>query len=146
MNTKSAQLWYAFAGVAAVLILAAGWFLLVAPTKSSVDDIAAQTESVQSANAMTQAKINQLKEQSKELPAQQQQIAAIRNRIPETAELPTLIRTVSDQAKSAGVVLQSLTPSEPSPDGSLSTIPVELKVSGEFANVLRRSTGHPAVR
>jgi type IV pilus assembly protein PilO len=135
MNTKSAQLWYVAAGVVALLLLVAGWFLLVSPTQSNAADINEQAESVSAQNVQTQAKINQLKEQSKDLPAQEQLIAEVRNRIPETPALPTLIRSVADQAKASGVKLQSLTPSNPAANGALSTIPVEIKVSGEFSNV-----------
>ncbi len=135
MNTKGAQLWYVGAGLIAAVVLVAGWFLLVSPAKTNAADITAQTASVEQANMMTQQKINQLKEQSKDLPAQEQQIAAVRTKIPESAEMPSLIRALSDQAKASGVTLQSLTPATASPNGALSTIPVALVVTGDFANV-----------
>ena len=136
MNTRNPQLWYVGAAVVAALILVAGWLLLVSPTKSNAEEISTQADWVVAQNVMTQGKIDQLKEQSKDLPAQEQQIAAIRSRIPATPALPTLIRALSDQAKASGVTLESLTPSTPSASNTaLSTIPVEVKVNGEFSNV-----------
>jgi Tfp pilus assembly protein PilO len=153
MNTNKAQTWYIGTAVVAVLVLVAGWFLLVAPAKSNASDLQAQADSVVQQNAATQVQLDQLKAQSKNLPAQEAQIAAIQTRIPTNPALPTLIRTLSDQAKAAGVSLDSLTPGTPTlasgsttgtatattatpvAPGKVSQIPVSLKVTGNFANV-----------
>ncbi|MEO8775252.1 MAG: type 4a pilus biogenesis protein PilO [Candidatus Nanopelagicales bacterium] len=151
MNTNKPQTWYIGTAVVAVLVLLAGWFLLVAPAKSNAADLSTQADGVVAQNAATQVQIDQLKAQSKNLPAQEAQIAAIRTRIPTTPALPTLIRTLSTQATAAGVSLDSLTPGTPtlaaggtattatgnSPvaPGRVSQIPISMKVTGNFANV-----------
>lgn len=154
MDTSKPQTWYIGTAVVAVLVLLAGWFLLVAPAKSNAADLQAQADSVTAQNASTQLQIDQLKAQSKNLPAQQAQIAAIRTRIPTNPALPTLIRTLSTQATAAGVSLDSLTPgtpvltsggvgttsatgagATPVAPGKVSQIPITMKVTGNFANV-----------
>jgi Tfp pilus assembly protein PilO len=151
MNTNKPQTWYIGTAVVAVLVLLAGWFLLVAPAKSNAADLSAQADSVVAQNAATQTQIDQLKAQSKNLPAQEAEIAAIRTRIPTTPALPTLIRTLSAQATAAGVSLDTLTPGTPTlaaggtsttstgtapvAPGQVSQIPISMKVTGNFANV-----------
>lgn len=136
MGTRSARLWYVVAAVVAFVVLIAGWFLLVSPAKTNAAEITDQTAQVQSNNLMTQQKIVQLQSQSKEVPALEAQVAAVRNKIPTNPALATLVRSLSSQAKNSGVVLVSVTPSSPAQgEGALSTIPVEVKVTGEFANV-----------
>jgi Tfp pilus assembly protein PilO len=153
MNTNKPQTWYIGTAVVAVLVLLAGWFLLVAPANSNAADLTTQADAVTAQNAATQVQIDQLKAQSKNLPAQEAEIAAIRTRIPTTPALPTLIRTLSAQATAAGVSLDTLTPGTPtlaaggtattatgtgnSPvaPGRVSQIPISMKVTGNFANV-----------
>lgn len=154
MDTSKPQTWYIGAAIVAVLLLVAGWFLLVAPAKSNAADLQAQADSVAAQNVTTQGQIDQLKAQSKNLPAQEAQIAAIRTRIPTTPALPALIRDLSAQATAAGVSLDSLTPGPPTltsggaatttttgagntpvAPGRVSQIPITMKVTGNFANV-----------
>jgi type IV pilus assembly protein PilO len=135
MNTTSARTWYIAAAVVAVLLLVAGWFLAVAPAKSTAAELNEQAAQVQSQNDSTRAEIAQLQAQSKDLPAQEQRIAEIRQRIPASPALPSLVRELDSRADTAGVVLVSVTPGPPVAGPDLSTIPLEIKVTGEFANV-----------
>jgi type IV pilus assembly protein PilO len=137
--------------MASVLVLLAGWFLLVSPQRQSAQDIGAQAEAQVAGNAVTQTKIDALKVQYANLPTLQKQLAVVQTHMPETANLPGLLRNLSAAATAAGVKLISVTPAAPSPlgtaaqsgkasdsglsaPGGVQVIGVTLTVSGPFAN------------
>jgi type IV pilus assembly protein PilO len=151
MRIDGAIKWYAAAAMASVLVLLAGWFLLVSPQRQSAEDIGAQAEAQVAGNAVTQTKIDALKVQYANLPTLQKQLAVVQTHMPETANLPGLLRNLSAAATAAGVKLISVTPAAPSPlgtaaqsgkasdsglsaPGGVQVIGVTLTVSGPFAN------------
>lgn len=153
MRLDGAMKWYGAAALASVLVLVAGWFLLVSPTRASADDVAAQAETQQAANTAMQNKIDALKAQYKDLPNLQQQLSSIQVKLPQSPQVPALIRTLSTTSTKAGVTLLAFTPSNPTPlgtgagtasatgapdlaaAGQVNVIPVTMQVRGDFANV-----------
>lgn len=105
--------WSLGAAGLAVLILVAGWFLLVSPTKAKVSDLNAQTAQQQATNATLETAINQLKIQNKDLPKQEAKLAQIRQHLPANPELPAFIRTLTTIAHDSGVKLVSVSPTPP---------------------------------
>lgn len=102
--------WVALTVLGVVVILAAGWFLLVSPKRSDASDLNAQAAAKQSANAMLITKLATLKAQAKDLPKQQAALAAVAAKIPDNPAMPALIRSLSSAAASAGVELVSIAP------------------------------------
>jgi len=96
-------------------VILAGWFLLIAPKRSTASDLEAQTATQVNANQQLQTQITVLKQQSKDLPKKEAELAALNTKIPSSTALPSLIRGLSAAAASAGVDLTSLTPSAPAP-------------------------------
>jgi len=99
---------------------------------------------------VTAQQIEDLKAQYKDLPALEQQLAAVRARIPNTPNMPSVIRNLSKNASSSGVKLAAFTPTEPQPltqllgeaetyelqdPGQVNAYAVTLNVTGRFANV-----------
>jgi Tfp pilus assembly protein PilO len=97
----------------AVLLLLAGWFLLVSPKRAEADDLNQQAARQAADNVATQAKIKVLKAQAANLPQQQAKLATIRLHIPTTPGLPPLVRSLSQIAKDTGVTLKEVSPSNP---------------------------------
>lgn len=110
--TKSRQ-WVIGAAVLALLVLVAGWFLLVSPKRSTAAELKTETASQQSANQTLQMQIAQLKARVKDLPKEQALLAEIAGKLPSDPALPTLIRDLSKAADDADVTLVSLTPGQP---------------------------------
>ncbi len=96
-----------------IAVLVGGWFLLVSPTRAKAADIEQQTASQESANAQLASRIEQLKVQAQDLPAQEAKIAEFRQKIPAGPQLPSFIRQLSGIAKESNVVLVSMEPSTP---------------------------------
>jgi Tfp pilus assembly protein PilO len=154
--------WTMLTAVACLAILAAGWFLAVKPQRSHAASLRTQTQTVQQSNEQLTTQVNQLKQQQKDLPAQQKVLSQIATKIPDNPALPALIRQLSSAADGAGVNLISLAPGTPivsaapaapvttgtstgttstgtTPSSSaaspLASIPLTLQVQGSYFNV-----------
>jgi Tfp pilus assembly protein PilO len=150
--------WTVGAALAIALILVAGFMLLVQPQRSEAAALKEQTASQEQAALTLQSKVAQLKAQQKDLPRQQARLAEIQTRLPETPALPSLIRSLSVAADTAGAELVTLAPSAPidlsgggaapggAPAGSvqpgaaqaagnaaLKEIPLRIEVTGSYA-------------
>lgn len=110
--TRTRQ-WTVGTALLVVLMLVAGWFLLISPKRSEAADLQAQTTAQMAQNASLQNQIAVLQSQAKNLPAQQAELAAIRQHLPDNPALPGLVRSLTDAATKSGVTLVSLAPSTP---------------------------------
>src|SRR3954469_8073383 len=113
--------WTMLTVVGVVAVLGAGWFLAVSPQRHHAGQLRSQAANQQSANGQLQARVSQLQQQQKGLPAQQRRLNQIATKIPDNPALPALIRQLSSAADGAGVELVSLSPANPtafSPVGS----------------------------
>lgn len=148
--TKLRQLWLLTA-LAAVAVLAGGYFLLVSPKSTQASTLRGEAQQQRTTNQGLQAQIDQLNKQKKDLPKQQQLLAEFAGKIPGNPALPALIRALSDAADNAGVDLVSVTPAAPvyakpetggqsagvpAPNNTvLVTIPVGVQVVGHYSNL-----------
>src|SRR5688572_17122005 len=87
--------WSLLAAVLVVAIVAAGWFLLVAPKRSKAADLKDQVASQEQTNASLVSKLEELKQQQAELPQVRADLAVMRKQIPDNPALPTLIRSLT---------------------------------------------------
>lgn len=110
MNKK---LWIILTAIACVLVLVGGWFLLVSPQRDKVAAINSDTDNQQDVNQGLQSQLSVLQAGAAQVPAQQAQIDKIKQQIPPTPQLPTLISSVSQAANDAGVQLGTFTPASP---------------------------------
>lgn len=142
--------WTVGAAVVAVVILAAGWFLLISPKRAEVSDLQAQTADQQATNSQTQTQLAVLKQQNKDLPEKQAELAALRTKIPLTSQLPTYIREMQDIGDAAGVDLQAMTPAaavnigasgetaeQSLTPGAIAAVNVEMIVTGGYFEITR---------
>jgi Tfp pilus assembly protein PilO len=110
--TKMRQ-WTVFTVVAVLVVLVAGWLLLVKPEKSKVSDLKAQASAQQQANQLLLTQISALQAEQKQLPQQQLTLAKFNTEVPDNMAEPTLIRQLSTAANGAGVDMTTLTPAAP---------------------------------
>ena len=105
--------WTMITALSVVAVLVAGWMLVIKPQRSHAADLRGQAAGVEQSNSQLRNQVSALKAQAKDLPKQQARLAAIEKKIPGNPALPSLIRSLSDAADSAGVELVSLSPSAP---------------------------------
>jgi Tfp pilus assembly protein PilO len=116
--------WSLLTAVLIVGILAASWFLLVAPKRSEAAEIRGKATAQKANNEALVLKLNELKSQSLELPKQKAQLAVMRKQIPSNPALPTLIRTLTAAGQKVGVQLLSMKPGTPAQSTTVVTAPV----------------------
>jgi type IV pilus assembly protein PilO len=102
-----------FTVLGCLVVLAAGWFLLVSPKRSDAAALRTQSASQVSSNAQLENQLQVLKAQAKDLPKQQAKLAAVAAKIPDNPALPAMIRALTGASTAAGVELVSVTPSTP---------------------------------
>lgn len=105
--------WSLLAVVLVLAILAAGWFLLVAPKRSEAADLRSQTQQQDDANSQLLADLEQLKQQQADLPKKQAELAVMRKQIPDNPALPTLVRSLTSAGRKVGVSIDTLSPAVP---------------------------------
>ena len=146
--------WVTIAAIAALVVLAASYFLAVKPEKAKVTDLNTQTAQQNSANSLLLTQISALQSEQKELPQQQLALQKFSTEVPDSAAEPTLIRQLTLASQRAGVELVSITPGTPTalsaaapgsastlgsaPVASASTLyemTVSLAIVGSYANV-----------
>ena len=105
--------WVVLTAVAALLIVAGGWFLLVSPKNGEAEALRAEAAAQMQANDVLEQKLKLLQAQAKELPQKQAVIARIGAQIPDNPSLPSLIRAMTAASAAAGVDFVSVTPEAP---------------------------------
>lgn len=109
LSTRTSR-WSAGTAVACIGLVAAAWFLLIAPRRADAASTREAQAAAQQANDVLKVKVAQLRAQSAELPATRLQLARLREQLAPTADLPGLVRTISRMATAAGTELRSITP------------------------------------
>jgi Tfp pilus assembly protein PilO len=146
--------WLVIGVVAALVVLAAGWLLVVKPQKGKVSDLNAQAATQVSANNLLLTQISALQSEQKELPQQQLALQKFSTEIPDSSAEPTFVRQITTAAQRSDVELVSIGPgtagpvtptaaaggstlgaTTPAASGTLYELPVALAIIGSYANV-----------
>lgn len=107
--------WVALGVLAVLAVMAGGWFLLVAPSRSEAEALRVQADEQAVANDRVRTQLQVLQAQADALPEQRARLAEVAARIPETPQLPALIRALTDAAEDGDVEFVSLVPGTPTP-------------------------------
>jgi Tfp pilus assembly protein PilO len=105
--------WVALATLAAVAILAGGWFLVISPKRADAAALQTDAANKRVSNQQLTTQLAMLKAQAKDLPKQQAKLAAVAAKIPDSPAEPALVRALTDAADEAGVELISISPGSP---------------------------------
>jgi Tfp pilus assembly protein PilO len=119
--------------VGCLVVLAAGYFLLVSPKRSQAADLHTQTDAQVTANAQLRTQLQVLKAQAKDLPKQQAKLAAVAAKIPANPALPALVRALTTASTSAGVELVSVSPTAPTLIAAAPAAPAAAPAAGTAA-------------
>lgn len=144
--------WTMGTALVALLVLVAGWFLLISPKRAEVADLQAQADDQAATNSSLQVELELRKQQNKDLPEKQAELAELRTQIPETSDLTGYIRELQDIARQADVGLVSMAPAAAATLGqapvatgttatltpeALAGIDVEIVVAGDYFGIER---------
>jgi Tfp pilus assembly protein PilO len=107
------QQWAAGTVVALLLIVAAGWFLAIAPQKHKVSSLGAQSAAQEQTNNGLHVKLAELTAQMSAVPSEEAAVAAVTAKIPNDPAMPDYVRTLTTIASQTGVELVSIAPGVP---------------------------------
>lgn len=105
---------FAIAGAIGVIVLLAGYVLLLKPVGGKIKAAKAETATAQAEEATLRTQLKILKEAARNAPQISAQLAKFDLLLPRTSDLPTFIRQVQEAADESGVELNSIAPSPPS--------------------------------
>ncbi|RMI13098.1 hypothetical protein EBM89_05875 [Cellulomonas triticagri] len=106
-------MWVGGTAAVAVLLLVAGWFLLIEPVTAAAAEDSAQTESQLQQNELLELEIIQLQEQFTHMEEYRAELAALRLQMPTTGDGASISRELQDLASAAGVTITAVAPSVP---------------------------------
>lgn len=157
--------WTLLTALACLVVLVAGYMLLVRPQHSKAASIKAQTSGVQSQITTLRSQLARLTEESRDLAGQQAALYRIAQQLPTDPQMPTLLRKLDQSAGVTGVELVNVAPGNPTvatptvatgaaggtaasaapvakgvtgaPIAGLAQIPVVLTVSGDYFQMER---------
>jgi type IV pilus assembly protein PilO len=116
----------------AIVIVAAAYFLLLAPAQAEVDQLRAQLSSLQSEIARNRAIVADLLKYRREAAELAARLNALKDRLPGEKEIPTLYRTVSDAATASGLGVSLFQPRPPVVRDYYSEIPISLNAEASY--------------
>lgn len=130
MNRRAPIVAAAIAVVVALLLV----FLLVLPKMREVGEAEDQLQAAQDQEIALAAELRALQQAQEQAPETEQEIAAIDDAIPPTADLPALFRLLDSAASRAAVDFFSFTPGTPivDPTSQYSTISSQVTVTGGY--------------
>ncbi|QDG52917.1 hypothetical protein FIV42_19875 [Persicimonas caeni] len=113
--------------------LAAGfWFSIYTPIQDDIESNKNQLSKLE----QEQKRLERLKENQARMRAKiaelQQELLIAREKLPETAEIPSLLQRIHNQAKTAGLEIQSFQRLESKPQQYYLEIPVNMELVGTF--------------
>lgn len=121
-------------GALAVLLMLVG---LIRPKASAVTAKQKEVEQAVGQQRTLELRLQQLQAAAKDAPKDRKKLAALRSKVPPTADLPGLIRLLNKAADQSDVSFMTIAPGQPAPstDGQISVIPIQITVSGQFFSV-----------
>jgi Tfp pilus assembly protein PilO len=128
---KQAKL--ALVGVGAILILLMGWMLLLAPKQKQIASIHADTAAAQQQIADDLSRAATARSASSAPTIKVADVYKLATAMPSITDMPDLLLELDQVAKSAGVTLDSITPSQQQDSGDgYTSIDINVNATGNF--------------
>lgn len=105
---QSKRVWLGGGAVAALLVVAVGWFMFIGPELSSAGDLRAQATETRQQNSVSQAKVKALQVKSTQLAKYTGALKAALSAVPADSGLPAFTRQLSAQASALRVSVGSV--------------------------------------
>jgi Tfp pilus assembly protein PilO len=125
----------ALVGVGAVVVLLAGWVLVLGPKQHTIASLHQQTAAVQEQIAADLSRAATARGAGSAPTIKVADIYKLQTAMPSGTDMPDLLLELDQTAKAAGVQLQSIQPSTAntsSTGGSFTTVPITLTAAGNF--------------
>jgi Tfp pilus assembly protein PilO len=126
---------YIIAGVIAVVLIVAWYFLLFSPTRQKLSDLDDQIAADKTALVTAQQELARLQSYQKTAPQAEVDIVRLSKMLPEDEGIPSMIVELTKTATASGVTLSSITRGTTTTGTPFGIQTVTLAVSGRFFDV-----------
>ena len=121
--------------VGLIIVVAAGYFLLLAPAEAQVSQLRAQLTSLQRDVERNRAIVADLAKYRREVVELEARLNALKDRLPGEKEIPTLYRAVTDAASGSGLGVSLFQPRPPVIRDYYSEIPIALNAEASYHQI-----------
>lgn len=150
MTTAATRIWTFATVILIVVIVALGWFLGVSPKVSEIARAEAEFVTVQAQNELNRIALAQIEDDFARLGEYREELDEIRVEFPELPEYDSVTSKILAELGSAGLVLDTLSISEPAPSipdvtvnefgqlppGTLVSLNITISASGTLLSAL----------
>jgi type IV pilus assembly protein PilO len=126
---------YIIAGIVAIVLVVAWYFLLFSPKQSEMSDLQDQIDTQQTTLATAQQEVVRLESYKKTAPQSRAEIVRLGKMLPQTEGIPSLIIELSRTADASGVDLTTITRGTTLPGSPYGVQAVTIQVVGRFFDV-----------
>src|SRR5688500_23186 len=134
--------------VGLVVVVAAGWFLLLAPVQVRIDALVVKRTQVTGEVNQARAQVAEIERFRREIAELEKRLALLKDRLPSEKETPTLYRALSIAAEQSGLGVALFQPKAPQAKDVVNEIPITVSAQGsyhELAKFFERVAGLPRV-
>jgi cell division protein FtsB len=142
-RSQKERLWLIAGGLIAFVMCLIGYFFFISPQRTNTSDVNSQVSDANQKNAVLQARINSLKEQSKNLPKYQAQLAEARRALPSESGIPDFLRTLQSLGSATLTDVTALTVGQPAPVMAAPAQPTSTASPAGTATAAPTSTATP---
>ena len=115
-----------------LIVLLAGWFLLVSPQRSKAAALSVQIDDESAKLASTQAFLR-----SPEAHQNVANLARLRVAVPDDVRMSEILRQLAWASRVSGVSITSITPSAPVASSGAQAVPIALSVNGHYFRIAK---------
>ena len=134
--------------VGLVVVVAAGWFLLLAPVQVRIDALVVKRTQVTTEVNQARAQVAEIERFRREIAELEKRLALLKDRLPSEKETPTLYRALSIAAEQSGLGVALFQPKAPQAKDVVNEIPITVSAQGSYpdlAKFFERVAGLPRV-
>lgn len=130
------RLWMAGGALAAAVLLALGWLVMISPERATAAELRVQTEATEISLIKLRHRLAELQEQNGRLGEYQAQLDAHQLALPASTAVPELLRQLQRNGSRADVTVSGVSVGTPVPaKGTVTALPISLTVTGTATNV-----------
>jgi Pilus assembly protein, PilO len=115
-----------------LVVVIAGWLVLVSPQRSKAAEVQGKVDAAQAQLQATQAYINDPANKQR-----QRELQRLEQILPDTIHMSQVLRQLNSASAATGVQIDSITPATPTPAAAGEAVPVSLSVEGHYFNLLK---------
>jgi type IV pilus assembly protein PilO len=112
-RSQKERLWLVVGGMIAFVMLLIGYFFFISPQRSNTAQVNTQAATVQQQNVLLQARLDALREQNKNLPQVQAELANLQQALPSASGISDFVRTLQSLGSATLTDVTALTVGEP---------------------------------